>query len=62
MQTTGSQSNGKYQQDKKAPQQKKQNKQKKKTANSVNSEKVIKTQIFFFILVTFEHISVNCHL
>lgn len=48
MQTTGSQSNGKYQQDKKAPQQKKQNKQKKKkTANSVNSEKVIKTQIFF---------------
>lgn len=44
MQTTGSLSNGKYQQDKKAPQQKKQNKQKKKTANS---EKVIKTQIFF---------------
>lgn len=47
MQTTGSQSNGKYQQDKKAPQQKKTKQTEKKTANSVNSEKVIKTQIFF---------------
>lgn len=57
MQTTGSQSNGKYQQDKKAPQQKKQNKQKKKTANSVNSEKVIKTQIFFYFSYIWTHIS-----
>lgn len=57
MQTTGSQSNGKYQQDKKAPQQKTKQTEKKQPVNSVNSEKVIKTQIFFYFSYIWTHIS-----